>query len=104
MFGFGLWEAKSSTSQNHSQTFLQTARKLATLVRWQRRIFDKAECKDACPLVWFFSSVGSSWEISACYETKDNHSQEYFYVGFDTPVASVANETKAYGRTLVWTL
>ena len=85
MFGFGLWEAKKGKAENHSKTFLQTARKLATLLRWQRNIFDKAELEDACPLVWFFSSVGQSWEIYACYEEKNPHSQEYLYVSVDIP-------------------
>ena len=85
MFGFGLWEAKKSTSENHSQILHQTARKWATLLDWQRRIFDKAKCEDACPLVWLFSSVGSSWEICASYEVENIHSQDYRYVSFDIP-------------------
>jgi len=85
MFGFGLWEAKKSSAENHSKTFLQSARKAATLLRWQRKIFDKARCEDACPLAWIFSSVGSDWEIYGCYEKKNPRSQGYLYVSFDVP-------------------
>ena len=80
MFGFGLWEAKKVLGDNHAQAFVQTARKLATLLRWQRAVFQKAKCEDCRPLVWFFSSVGSSWEICGCYDTKDSRSEGYRYV------------------------
>ena len=80
MFGFGLWEAKKTTGGSHTDAFLQTARKLASLLRWQRKIFDTARCEDWCPLVWFFSSIGSSWEVSACYETKNSQREKYRYV------------------------
>ena len=89
MFGFGLWEAKSSSGGTHRQTLVQTARKLKALLRWQRKIFDKADCKDFCPLAWFFSSVGSSWEIAACYENKHPGQEECCYVSIGYPLLSV---------------
>ena len=84
MFGFGLWEAKKVVAGNDAKVFLQTARKLATLLRWQRAIFDKAKCEDCCPLVWFFSSVGSTWHIYGCYEIKDRRSAESSYVSLSS--------------------
>lgn len=102
MFGFGLWEAKKSTGESHIDIFHQTARKLATLLRWQRKIFNTAECEDTCPLVWFFSSAGSSWEISGCYEIKNPHEEGYSYVSFVCFYTCMANRTKARGWTLVW--
>ncbi len=86
MFSFGLWEAKKSTGDNNVKAYLQTARKLATLLRWQRRIFDAARCEDFCPLVWFFSSVGSSWEVSGCFERKNPSDEGYTYVSFAFPL------------------
>ncbi|MCJ1390382.1 hypothetical protein MMC18_003241 [Xylographa bjoerkii] len=59
MFSFGLWEAKRSLGDSSGKAFSQTARKLATLLRWQRRIFNEAKCEDLLPVVWSFTSVGS---------------------------------------------
>ncbi|MCJ1384536.1 hypothetical protein MMC17_007653 [Xylographa soralifera] len=79
MFSFGLWEAKKTFGDNNDIAFTQTVRKLATLLRWQRMIFNKAKCKYSVPLVWSFTSVGSKWEIYGCYECKKTHGKEYKY-------------------------
>ena len=82
MFSFGLWEAKKTSGDNHDIASVQTARKLATLLRWQRIIFSEAKCKYSFPLVWSFTSVGSKWEIHGCYECKKAHGKEYKYVRY----------------------
>lgn len=88
MFGFGLWEVKKSDAGNHTKTFRQTARKVATLLRWQRKIFDTARCEDCRPFVWFFSSVGPDWQIWGCYETKKPRNEGYQYVGVVSTIHS----------------
>lgn len=86
VFSFGLWEAKKATGDTHDKAFLQTATKVKTLLRFQRLVFNKAklgeepQCEDICPLVWYFSSVGSDWQLWGCYEETLPGSEDYQYV------------------------
>lgn len=88
VFNFALWEAKKTTGDTHGKALLQTAASIKTLLQRQRHVFDEAklsdepQCKDVCPLVWFFSSVGSDWQLWGCYEEKSNDRGEYRYVCF----------------------
>lgn len=86
VFSFGLWEAKKQTGQTHADAFDQTVPTICALLQWQRNLFneaelrDEAESEDVCPLVWFFSSVGSSWVLWGCFETIDADSGRIYYV------------------------
>lgn len=81
MFAFALWEAKKPTSSdNHITTLQQTARKLATLIRWQVKIYGKAKFGECNPLVWFFSSVGSTFEVFGCYGVEQPTGEGHTYV------------------------
>lgn len=86
MFSFGLWEAKKATGETHVKAFLQTAAKVQTLLKWQRLAFKEAklleepQCKDVCPLVWFFISVGSDWQLWGCFEETVPGLEDYRYV------------------------
>lgn len=86
MFSFGLWEAKKAMGETHNKAFLQTAEKVRSLLQFQRLAFKKArlseepQCKDVCPLVWFFSSVGADWRLWGCFEETIPGSEGYQYV------------------------
>ena len=77
MFAFGLWEAKKARSQTHDHTVIQAARKLKSLLSWQRRIFDTSEVNELSPTVWFFSSIGADWRVYGCSETKSTDGFRY---------------------------
>ena len=79
LFGFGLWEVKTLDARGLPRN--QTVRKMVALLRWQRQLFETAECEEFCPLVWLFSSIGSRWEVHGCYESKNiTRSGEHQYV------------------------
>ena len=86
LFSFALWEAKKATGETHDTAFLQTAANVKTLLRFQRRAFDEAklgeepQCEDVCPLVWYFSSVGSDWQLWGCFEETIPGRKDYQYV------------------------
>ena len=86
VFSFGLWEAKKGTGDTHDGAFKQIALQVRTLLQFQRlafqqaRLFEETQCKDVCPLVWFFSSVGAEWQLRACFEESIPGSEGYQYV------------------------
>ena len=80
MFAFGFWEAKKELDSSHENTIKQSARKLKSLLSWQRRIFDVSDVRVTSPTVWFFSSIGADWRVYGCSERKAVHSQRVHYV------------------------
>ena len=80
MFAFGLWEAKRDKDSSHENTIIQSARKLKSLLSWQRRIFDESEVSVISPTAWFFSSVGADWRVYGCSETKAVDGDGFRYV------------------------
>ena len=86
VFSFALWEAKKATGEPHDKALLQTAAKVRTLLQKQRLAFNEAnlgeepQCEDVCPLVWYFSSVGSDWQLWGCFEETLPGREDYRYV------------------------
>ena len=116
MFSFALWEAKKATGQTHETAFLQTIAKVKTLLRFQRLAFNEArlseepQCKDVSPLVWFFSSVGSDWQLWGCFEeilpgredTLPGHEAYQYVCLVDFLHTRNANHLTAYGIVVDW--
>ena len=76
IYPFVLWEAKMcNAKENHQHTFHQTAPRCKQLLVCQEELYEKAQLC-SCPLVWFFSSVGPSWQIYAGYVEKGTQDQE----------------------------
>jgi hypothetical protein len=84
-FAFGLWEAKkAAANDNHHTASFQSARKLKTLLRSQRSLYEKASVS-AYPLVWHFTSVGSTWTVYGCYFRPVSHQEKSNCVSYVSP-------------------
>ncbi|KAF2475373.1 uncharacterized protein BDR25DRAFT_340153 [Lindgomyces ingoldianus] len=66
-FHFAFWEAKSSSQRaaGHQAAKVQSALKVKLLLKWQKGVSSNAGVPWH-PLVWYFISAGSRWEILAC--------------------------------------
>jgi hypothetical protein len=66
-FPFGFWEAKrEGGGYDHQSAQKQNAKKVKMILNWQDQIRKRANVPWV-PLVWYFVSVGSKWEIHACH-------------------------------------
>lgn len=66
-FPFGFWEAKREDGGfDHQSAQKQNALKVKMILGWQGKTAERADVPWA-PLVWYFSSVGSRWEVHGCY-------------------------------------
>ena len=81
IFAFALWEAKSRAGSDH-QALAQSYQKLIALLEWQRTVCARAKFDKPgySPVVWFFSSVGSTWTVHGCFVKKDRD-DVYSFVG-----------------------
>ena len=80
MFAFGLWEAKQAKGYSHEDTLIQSSKKLKSLLKWQRNVFDKSGVRETSPTVWYFSSLGSDWRVYGCSEKKTVRGDGFDYV------------------------
>ena len=82
LFAFALWEAKKSDGDSHWSAFAQLDQKVRRLLQWQDGIINEAEIndKDFFPIVWAFTSVGSSWTIYGCYQSTYKDDETHFGV------------------------
>lgn len=75
-FPFGFWEAKrEGGGYDHQSAQKQNARKVKMILDWQDEVRKKAEVP-WLPLVWYFVSVGSKWEIHACHLEENSRATE----------------------------
>jgi len=66
-FPFGFWEAKREGGSNdHQSARNQNALKVKMVLDWQDQIGRKAGVP-CVPLMFYFVSVGSSWQIYGCH-------------------------------------
>ena len=86
LFAFALWEAKKSDGHSHWSAFSQSEKKVRSLLKWQDDIINEAESdsNEFSPVVWVFTSVGSSWTVYACYESLNLVNEEHFGVSFES--------------------
>jgi hypothetical protein len=79
-FAFGLWEAKSATTENNSlTTLMQSAKKVQAMLRYQSQVYEKSSVPGV-PLAWYFNNVGSYWKVYGCHIKKNQrtpHSERY---------------------------
>ena len=85
LFAFALWEAKKSDSQTHWKAFTQIDRKVRRLLQWQDAVINQAESnsKEFFPVVWAFTSVGSSWTVYGCYQSFNEAEDKHFAVSLE---------------------
>lgn len=66
-FPFGFWEAKrEGGGYDHQSAQKQNALKVKMILKWQDSVAESAEIPWV-PLVWYFVSVGSKWEVHGCH-------------------------------------
>jgi len=66
-FPFAFWEAKrEGGGSDHQAASTQNAIKVKMILNWQDEI-SKSAGVPWCPLVWYFVSVGSKWELHGCH-------------------------------------
>jgi hypothetical protein len=62
-FPFGFWEAKREDGgYDHQSAQKQNAVKVKMILTWQDKVAKSADVPWV-PLAWYFSSVGSKWEV-----------------------------------------
>jgi hypothetical protein len=66
-FPFGFWEAKREGGGfDHQSAQKQNAVKVKMILSWQDQIGKRADVP-WLPLVWYFVSIGSKWEVHGCH-------------------------------------
>ena len=66
-FPFGFWEAKrEGGGYDHQSAQKQNSLKIKMILGWQEEIGKRAEVPWV-PLVWYFVSVGSKFEVHGCH-------------------------------------
>lgn len=66
-FPFAFWEAKrEGGGSDHQSAKTQNAIKVKLMLDWQDKISKSADVP-WCPLVWYFVSIGSKWELHGCH-------------------------------------
>lgn len=86
LFAFALWEVKKSDGNSHWSAFTQLDIKVRRLLQWQDGIINEAETynKEFFPVVWAFTSVGSSWTVYGCYQSTYKEDEKSFGVSLET--------------------
>lgn len=91
VFAFALWEAKKSDGDSHWKAFTQLDKKVRSLLRWQDNLIIEAQSynKGFSPVVWAFTSVGSTWTVYGCYQSigdgdDDDDDGEHFGVSLES--------------------
>ncbi|KAE9375765.1 hypothetical protein N431DRAFT_543234 [Stipitochalara longipes BDJ] len=75
-FPFAFWEAKrEGGGSDHQSAETQNAIKVKMILDWQDKISKSANVP-WCPLVWYFVSVGSKWEIHGCHFQENNNTSD----------------------------
>jgi len=93
VFAFALWEAKKSAGHSHWKAFTQLDKKVRSLLQWQDNIINEAENynKEFSPVVWAFTSVGSSWTVYGCYQSIDEEDGKHFGVSLESRGANFSH-------------
>ena len=86
LFAFALWEAKKSDGvDTHYKAFTQLDNKVRRLLQWQDAVINEAESdsNEFSPVVWAFTSVGSSWTVYGCYQSFNKPEDKNFAVSLE---------------------
>ena len=85
LFAFALWEAKKSDGDSHWSAFTQLDKKVRSLLQWQDAVINEAvsDSNEFTPVVWAFTSVGSSWTVYGCYQSFNEPEDKEFAVSLE---------------------
>lgn len=91
LFAFALWEAKKSDGvDSHWTAFTQLDKKVRRLLQWQDAVINEAisNSKEFFPVVWAFTSVGSTWTVYGCYQSFNTAEDKHFAVSLEARAAT----------------
>ena len=93
VFAFALWEAKKSDGDSHWSAFTQLDKKVRRLLQWQDGIITDSGTydKEIFPVVWAFTSVGSSWTVYSCYQSLYREDEKSFAVSLEVRGANYSH-------------
>ena len=90
LFAFAVWEAKKSDGDSHWKAFIQIDCKVRCLLQWQDAVINEAvsNSNEFFPVVWAFTSVGSTWTIYGCYQSFNQAEDKHFAVSLEARAAN----------------
>lgn len=75
-FPFAFWEAKrEGGGYDHQSAETQNAIKVKMILDWQDKIGKRADVP-WFPLVWYFVSIGSKWELHGCHFQQNTNASD----------------------------